>query len=56
MAQQLSMLNNAQFAGIYTHSGASYHCKGAEEIKEHCTTAWGKMDQLALRLVGSCFL
>lgn len=56
MAQQLSVLKNAQFAGIYTHSGASYHCKGAEEIKEHCATAWGKMVELANRLVGSLCL
>lgn len=50
MVQQIALLNNAHFAGIYTHTGASYHCKGAGEVKELCTTAAGKMDELANRI------
>lgn len=51
MVQKISQLENAQFTGLYTHSDASYHCKGAEEIEELCQIAWGRMDDLANRLV-----
>ena len=49
MVEKIFSLSNAEFSGIYTHYGASYHCHGAEEIKNSSAAAWGRLIDLANR-------
>jgi hypothetical protein len=49
MVKKISSLTNAEFSGIYTHYGASYHCHGPEKIKNSSSAAWGKLIDLANR-------
>ena len=49
MVEKILSLSNAEFSGIYTHYGASYHCHGAEEIKNSSAAAWGRLIDLANR-------
>ena len=51
MVEKISSLTNAKFSGIYTHYGASYQCRGADEIKNVASVAWGKLIDLAKRLL-----
>ena len=50
MVEKILSLPNAEFSGIYTHYGASYHCHGAEEIKNSSAAAWGRLIDLANRI------
>ena len=49
MVGAISSLENAEFFGIYTHYGATYHCCGANEIKNCAGEAWSKLVDLAER-------
>ncbi|XP_028409039.1 uncharacterized protein LOC114531621 isoform X2 [Dendronephthya gigantea] len=50
MVEKISSLTNAEFSGIYTHYGASYQCRGADEIKSVSSVAWGKLIDFAKRI------